>query len=281
MSEEAAFLAAIRANPADDLPRLVYADWLDERGQGERAELIRTPGRLTFKKVPSGWMQTGGECVIPRLEAAALASLPDAWPAGIEVVFRHGFWTEVRCTRADWCGCPECGGKPPRPVTAGPVRVSFGGGATVTASNVTSSCGVCRGRGQAIGPRVVAAHPLDRVVLTDRKPLFTRAGREGPGDWAWVREDIERDPHDRDLPAQHLPPDVWDRLEGYDTSPSARTRARRYPTRDAAMLALSPALIAWAKGQNETPATYERFHDRLLGEIARGVPPHLPTDTPR
>lgn len=27
-----ALLAAIVANPADDLPRLVAADWLDERG---------------------------------------------------------------------------------------------------------------------------------------------------------------------------------------------------------------------------------------------------------
>ena len=31
MSEEDAFLAGIRAEPKDDLRRLVYADWLDER----------------------------------------------------------------------------------------------------------------------------------------------------------------------------------------------------------------------------------------------------------
>jgi uncharacterized protein (TIGR02996 family) len=35
MSDEAAFLAAIRAAPADDLSRLVYADWLAERGRAE------------------------------------------------------------------------------------------------------------------------------------------------------------------------------------------------------------------------------------------------------
>lgn len=34
-------LAAIRATPEDDLPRLVAADWLDEHREGERAELIR------------------------------------------------------------------------------------------------------------------------------------------------------------------------------------------------------------------------------------------------
>ncbi len=37
-----AFLADIVANPDDDTPRLVYADWLDENGQPERAEFIRT-----------------------------------------------------------------------------------------------------------------------------------------------------------------------------------------------------------------------------------------------
>jgi uncharacterized protein (TIGR02996 family) len=36
-----AFLSAVVESPDDDLPRLAYADWLDENGQPERAELIR------------------------------------------------------------------------------------------------------------------------------------------------------------------------------------------------------------------------------------------------
>ncbi len=39
--EREAFLNAIYDAPADDLPRLVFADWLDERGEFEWAELIR------------------------------------------------------------------------------------------------------------------------------------------------------------------------------------------------------------------------------------------------
>lgn len=35
------FLQAVIANPDDDLTRLLYADWLDENGQPERAEFIR------------------------------------------------------------------------------------------------------------------------------------------------------------------------------------------------------------------------------------------------
>lgn len=41
MSDEAALLAAILAHPDEDTPRLMYADWLQENGQPERAEFIR------------------------------------------------------------------------------------------------------------------------------------------------------------------------------------------------------------------------------------------------
>jgi uncharacterized protein (TIGR02996 family) len=44
MSDQAAFLTAIRADPDDDPTRLVYADWLDEHGDERdraRAEFIR------------------------------------------------------------------------------------------------------------------------------------------------------------------------------------------------------------------------------------------------
>ena len=39
--EREAFLRAIFDAPGDDLPRLVFADWLDERREGDWAELIR------------------------------------------------------------------------------------------------------------------------------------------------------------------------------------------------------------------------------------------------
>lgn len=42
-----AFLEAILDSPEDDAPRLVFADWLEDHGQPERAELIRLQCRLT------------------------------------------------------------------------------------------------------------------------------------------------------------------------------------------------------------------------------------------
>ncbi len=53
MSDRAALLAAILAAPDDDAPRLVYADWLDEQGEGERAEFIRV--QIELARFPHDW----------------------------------------------------------------------------------------------------------------------------------------------------------------------------------------------------------------------------------
>jgi uncharacterized protein (TIGR02996 family) len=54
-ADELALLAAVLASPGDDTPRLVYADWLDEHGNPERAEFIRMQCELA-KRV----RETGG-----------------------------------------------------------------------------------------------------------------------------------------------------------------------------------------------------------------------------
>jgi uncharacterized protein (TIGR02996 family) len=46
MTQEEAFIQAIRSAPEDDAPRLIYADWLEEHGQAERADFIRIQCRL-------------------------------------------------------------------------------------------------------------------------------------------------------------------------------------------------------------------------------------------
>src|SRR5262245_4711995 len=44
--EDVALIREIVECPDDDLPRLVYADWLDDHGQAERAEFIRVQVEL-------------------------------------------------------------------------------------------------------------------------------------------------------------------------------------------------------------------------------------------
>lgn len=43
---DAAFIEAVIANPDDDSPRLIYADYLEEQGEYERAEFIRVQVEL-------------------------------------------------------------------------------------------------------------------------------------------------------------------------------------------------------------------------------------------
>src|SRR5688500_13327052 len=69
MSLEEGFLRDICANPDDVTPRLVYADWLDERatrGDAERAGFIRLQCRLDAepempKKQRASLEKRGGE----------------------------------------------------------------------------------------------------------------------------------------------------------------------------------------------------------------------------
>jgi uncharacterized protein (TIGR02996 family) len=52
LSKQEGFLQAIRAEPNDDAHRLVYADWLDDNGDPDRAEFIRVQCELA--RCPEG-----------------------------------------------------------------------------------------------------------------------------------------------------------------------------------------------------------------------------------
>ncbi len=52
IQEEQSFLTVIVANPDDDTPRLVFADWLDERGtDDDRARAALNP-RAVPARIP-------------------------------------------------------------------------------------------------------------------------------------------------------------------------------------------------------------------------------------
>jgi uncharacterized protein (TIGR02996 family) len=187
-----ALAAAIRANPADDLPRLVAADWLDEHKEAERAAFIRVQCELV--KLPNDgvcehafeWKhpQTCRTCELRWRErrARGLAGpgqtppnirlwFYDVMPAGVDIThIRRGFVAGVRTRFAGWVDewCQRCGGSG-----------RFGDGAT--------ACTVCDARGstRGSGPAVVAAHPVERVALTDYEPLQAFDGK-----WWWSHTNL-------------------------------------------------------------------------------------------
>jgi uncharacterized protein (TIGR02996 family) len=116
MSEEAAFLASIRDHPQDDLRRLVYADWLEERGTDEsrvKAEYLRLevhvaslPGdhserdnfvlklRELAEPLSEEWKITVAKVRIENCEIRGRFQCPKTWD---QVQETENYSMEVRC----------------------------------------------------------------------------------------------------------------------------------------------------------------------------------------
>src|SRR5262245_29752123 len=82
------FLAAIRAEPEEDAPRLVFADWLDEHGD-PRAEMIRLSVRRD--RLPDEGPEK--DVLTERLERWEREHRGD-WPGGVprDAVLRRGLF---------------------------------------------------------------------------------------------------------------------------------------------------------------------------------------------
>ena len=85
--EQQAFWTAIRETPEDDAPRLVYADWLEEHGEGDRAEFIRVQCALA-KLGPDRRKGRRERAWLEPREKALLASHGDHWRAPLRAVLQ-------------------------------------------------------------------------------------------------------------------------------------------------------------------------------------------------
>jgi len=232
----APLLAAILAAPDDDLPRLVAADWLEERGFAERAELIRVQcGRLYA--VPCGQV------------AYPLADHPDIGVSCLDYV-------DGRTEPADgWC--PQCRTRHrvmqiiegwddddtrhvPHPF--------WGNGWTVYAVKTYDRGFVHTARGPlakllGVLPESVRAEPVAAVEVTDREP----ANPATSGDWLWFAEN-DYDGWEQN-PCHHLPGDLFDLIEVYcDYIDSDMCIPyKRLDTRESATAHLSAAILKHAR----------------------------------
>jgi len=77
MVDRSAFLKAILANPDDEAPRLIFADWLDEQGECQRAEFIRVQVKLAWEEAKRTLIEAAEVIVHPRVSAFQPA--PDQW----------------------------------------------------------------------------------------------------------------------------------------------------------------------------------------------------------
>ena len=166
-----ALLADIIAHPEDDGLRLIYADWLEENGQEERAEFVRAQCRIAALVAGSRHPKTrpiAYSCMCPVCEEAKLlmrreselrgqgnpdggnnhigwgrplSRLPYNDGDGTSYEYRRGFPAVVRTPLAVWL---------------------------------------------QHGAAIVAAHPIERVEISDMEPHYWH----GNGDpcWCWTPE---------------------------------------------------------------------------------------------
>jgi uncharacterized protein (TIGR02996 family) len=303
-ADGAALLRAILAAPADDAPRLVYADWLEENATADhvgpcpecggkpRRKLIETNSGYRYQDlacwcagrrfaVPGNGFAERAEfirvqCALARLDAAhtmrhgptadhcpncrearplrrreqelwgdypdstmrdhirrecppleswnvlpATWVLPDSYTGLPLALVRRGFVAEVRAPMAVLVG--------------GPCGRCYGSGTTHNAGDQSDPaafpCPVCDGSGRTPGvlAALCAAHPLERVVATDREPTHDVVGW-----YYWTRgaESLNVDT----LRRYALPQAIYDKLGPY-TGVGMRPAKDCYDALSAAILA--------------------------------------------
>lgn len=216
MNEHDAFIRAVIEDPYNDLPRLVFADWLDEHDESDRAWFIR------FQCNPAGYSIDSAEREynlvekhiedwfgLSRMRGTKRTKLQD-WHLSDHfspnLVFNHGRATRRNPTR------PRC-------------EIAIRRGFFQSIEDCRLSWWLER------GPRLVREHPIVQVK-TDRRPTpHPPVSSNGETSWTWLEGDALSA-----VSAFHLPSIVYRMLEG-----------RVWSTEREATMALSNALTAWAK----------------------------------
>lgn len=223
-----ALMGAVLDNPDDDLPRLAYADWLEEQG-GEvgyaRAEFIRVQAELAGRerdgseRAECSW---GGTCCCRshtlRRREEALAGRADA-EARRTLPWVGADWMPLRTLERN-------------PGLTNPVYVFRRGFVAEVRAPLAALL--------EHGPAICRAHPVERMVATDRLPM--RQVGEGVVAFVWRIDDGGWEMGVAGEDACLLPPPLFSSVRASSPSPGPLSAA--FWDRDTALEALHPATLA-------------------------------------
>ncbi len=222
------FIKAILGESNDVTHRLIFADWLEDRGD-PRAKFLRWPlppsGSNTWRLVKpylrgllGGLVPKSRRAIVLHDDQLLDKGLTARWldsslgmcSGEVWAVLRHGFISELACTEKSWFK-----------------RLH----------------------------ELLATQPLVEVRLNHAIPeAFDERGLLGPTTWGWFREPLLKGKAVPFRPLCSLSPEFFDLLEGGELvgEPGGRGRrrevvTREYQTKIKAALALSDALIAWGR----------------------------------
>ena len=201
MSDGDALLRAILAEPDEDTPRLMYADWLQENGEPERAEYIRVQVQLARQYrafCPDGhpWDKVDkGPHSVPGTRCRKCRIEGPSWPAVEADAALHARACVLWASHADlWarplavlCGFPDTPAQWP-PIASDPARAP-------RYHHICPTSAYADGRGMqwefhrgfiesvscsatdwfAYGDAIRASFPVQKVQLTTRPERVARA----------------------------------------------------------------------------------------------------------
>jgi uncharacterized protein (TIGR02996 family) len=235
VTHDDAFLADVLATPLDDAPRLIYADWLEDAGDPDRAEFVRVQCELA--QTPA--VLRAGTAVTGR-DGGFLGLLEHDLPNPRHEDLRRRQRELVRANGLAWVkGLP------------GARHWSVEG----RGDCFDARCAFRRGFVESVtlpadaflehAAALFAAAPLLEVTLADRSPLH-RADLDA---WLWFAgESWHWGPHRlREPAAPQVPLSLCQRLRG----PEGWTNY--FPTREGALAALSRACVVWGRERAGLP----------------------------
>ncbi|AMV25488.1 hypothetical protein VT84_13905 [Gemmata sp. SH-PL17] len=235
MSERDAFIARICAEPDEDSHRLVFADWLDEHGEPERAEFIR----LQIAGVAPDWLAES-ESISPTTHQQKLH------PFAVSEWRLCGWNPQIECV-AYQRPYDETSDR-----TVFNVKLSRG-----FVSEIHLPCASFIAKGFAAD--LFRRQPVTRVVLTDKRPDETPGSAESPAyagqrdTFDWCRESMFGSP--AVVWSYVLPDFVYDKIkEQHPQHEVTEGSILEFKTEHEGLAALSDALVAWARNQAGLPA---------------------------
>jgi uncharacterized protein (TIGR02996 family) len=219
-----ALLAEIRENPGDDLPRLAYADWLDDTGGDlERAEFIRLDVERHAR-----WPDFAKVCDADRPHTypdhARLRHIESRMAVLLRVYPEGGGEG-----RMDWF--PAC-----EKLSAGSFRCGRGFVAEIF-------CPLAEWN--SYGADIASKHPLVKVHLTDKQSVYSVRYWTG---WRFVLDQGEANPPRWALPRWLFDELCRDQRGSWNAEPDYPDDAQvTFDTSDIAEDALSGASLRWAR----------------------------------
>ncbi len=237
MSEHDALLRAILDDPQADDRRLVYADYLEENGQQQRAEFIRVQVALAAHERA---VADGIEPDNPFAPGYLIFSKRQALNARMhDLLCKHAWeWLKVEglATYSSRVGFPmegwlskEAGG--PGVELAITVNRGFVSEVRAPLAELLQHL-----------PAILKHHPVVRVEATDRNPATDDKGR-GHGWYRWKHYHQLPDSREED----DLPAELFDLLQGGSRTERVGVVYRWYESVEDAHDALSEAILSYAR----------------------------------